>query len=243
MQKSWRKFATALRGATALVAVTSIATAPLAPALAQSAGGLGNPTTPIKHVILIIGENRSFDHVFATYTPTAGQTIDNLLSKGIVTAAGTPGPNYNLAAQNSATITNQYQISPAKKTAYAVLPPAMTDGAPSTASNKNPPPFATVGAVKAIESVINDGLPADDYKLLTTGATGLPNDAVDTRTPNATTLPNGPFQLSSATLPYDSYTSSPVHRFYQMWQETDCSVKHATKANPSGCLSDLFPFT
>ena len=26
-------------------------------------------TTPIKHVIVIIGENRSFDHVFATYVP------------------------------------------------------------------------------------------------------------------------------------------------------------------------------
>ena len=27
--------------------------------------------TPIKHVIVIIGENRSFDHVFATYVPKA----------------------------------------------------------------------------------------------------------------------------------------------------------------------------
>ncbi len=29
-------------------------------------------TTPIKHVIVIIGENRSFDHVFATYQPKTG---------------------------------------------------------------------------------------------------------------------------------------------------------------------------
>src|SRR5580698_5704833 len=28
--------------------------------------------TPIKHVIVIIGENRSFDHVFATYVPQRG---------------------------------------------------------------------------------------------------------------------------------------------------------------------------
>jgi len=27
-------------------------------------------TTPIQHVIVIIGENRTFDHVFATYQPT-----------------------------------------------------------------------------------------------------------------------------------------------------------------------------
>src|SRR5580700_9138547 len=30
--------------------------------------------TPIQHVIVIIGENRSFDHVYATYEPVAGQT-------------------------------------------------------------------------------------------------------------------------------------------------------------------------
>ena len=39
------------------------------------------------------------------------------------------------------------------------------------------------------------------------------------------------------------YTSSPVHRFYQMWQQTDCARRHATKSNPSGCLNDLFPYT
>ena len=41
-------------------------------------------TSPIKHVIVIIGENRSFDHVFATYVPQKGQSVDNLLSKGII---------------------------------------------------------------------------------------------------------------------------------------------------------------
>ena len=25
--------------------------------------------SPIKHVIIIVGENRSFDHLYATYTP------------------------------------------------------------------------------------------------------------------------------------------------------------------------------
>src|ERR1700689_4953429 len=59
-------------------------------------------TTPIKTVIVIIGENRSFDHVFATYAPKKGETVSNLLSKGIITEDGTPGPNYSLAAQYSA---------------------------------------------------------------------------------------------------------------------------------------------
>ena len=49
----------------------------------------------------------------------------------------------------------------------------MTDGAPSAASDENPPPFATLAAATAVENQINDGLPAHDYKLLTTGATGL----------------------------------------------------------------------
>ena len=59
-------------------------------------------TTPIKHVIVIIGENRTFDHVFATYQPVKGQTVKNLLSEGIVNADGTPGPNFSLASQSSA---------------------------------------------------------------------------------------------------------------------------------------------
>ena len=61
-----------------------------------------NTATPIKHVIVIIGENRSFDHVFATYVPVKGQTVNNLLSEGIVKADGTPGPNFPLAEQKSA---------------------------------------------------------------------------------------------------------------------------------------------
>jgi hypothetical protein len=38
-----------------------------------------SPTaTPIKHVIIIIGENRTFDHVFATYQPVNKDTVLNL---------------------------------------------------------------------------------------------------------------------------------------------------------------------
>ena len=144
MKRYWRDLTTALHGVTAVMVTASLVTAPFAPAMAQSAGGLGKPTTPIKHIIIIIGENRTFDHVFATYTPKAGQTIHNLLSEGIVNADGTPGPNYKLAAQNSATVQGTYAISPTTKAPYAALPPAMTDGAPSAASDTNPPPFKTL---------------------------------------------------------------------------------------------------
>ncbi len=55
--------------------------------------------SPIKHVIILIGENRGTDHTFGVYRPQGkGQTISNLLSKGIVNEDGTPGPNFALGA-------------------------------------------------------------------------------------------------------------------------------------------------
>jgi phospholipase C len=73
--------------------------------------------TPIQHVIVIIGENRTFDHVFATYKPKHGQRVDNLLSKGIVKEDGTPGPNFSSASQISAVDTSEdgFQLSPGGK--------------------------------------------------------------------------------------------------------------------------------
>ena len=238
----------ALSSAMAAITFTSMTLAPVWQAVAQTSSGAdtqasaGKPRTPIEHVILIIGENRTFDHVFATYQPKAGQTVNNLLSEGIVNADGTPGPNYAKAAQKQASDTKTYQISPGGQTPYAVLPPAMTDGAPSAANDANPPPFATLAAATNAANQIQDGLPVSDYKLLTTGATGLPSDSVDTRVPNATKLPNGPWQITGSTLPYDSYTASPVHRFYQMWQQANCATTNMTDANPSGCTNSLFPW-
>src|SRR5262252_4194766 len=67
--------------------------------------------TPIKHVIVLIGENRSFDNVFGTYLPHGGQDVSNLLSKGIVTANGQPGPHSDLARQYQViTIPSSYFI-------------------------------------------------------------------------------------------------------------------------------------
>src|SRR6516225_6286134 len=65
------------------------------------AAGAQGPTTatPIKHVIVLIGENRTFDHVFATYVPKSEDSVANLLSKGIIRADGTPGPHFRKAAQ------------------------------------------------------------------------------------------------------------------------------------------------
>ena len=104
----------------------------------------GKTTTPIKHVIVVIAENRSFDNVFGTYRPQPGQTVFNLLSEGIVNEDGTPGPNFAKAAQFRAQVISHYEIAPEDKEPYATLPPAMTDGAPSAPSDRRGPPFATL---------------------------------------------------------------------------------------------------
>jgi phospholipase C len=217
--------------ATSLVALVANLGAPL-PAAAQD-HDKHSTATPIKHVIIIIGENRTFDHIFATYQPRHGERVSNLLSKGIVNPDGTPGPNFFLASQSSATDSSAdgYQLNPSGNVTYSVLPPVLAGGY-STA------PFPDVATAKHFEN----GLPNDYYVYLTTGGTGLAHGAVDTRVPNATSLPSGPFQLTSKTLPYDSYAASPVHRFYQMWQQFDCNAANATTRNPSGCQADLFPW-
>lgn len=192
-------------------------------------------TTPIQHVIVIVGENRTFDHLFATYKPKAGQTAANLLSKGIINEDGSPGPNFQQGAQQFAIDQNVYQLSPVKRKPYDKLPPVNTGFTPTAASDENAPPFATLEAAKAAEP----GLLPSTYPLLTTGASGLPFGVVDSRLQNVVNLANGPFWFN---IGYDRYANSPVHRFYQMWQQVDCNVGFATQDDPSGCKKDLFPW-
>jgi len=215
-------------------------------AVAQVAPNDPNTVSPIKHVIVIIGENRTFDHVFGTYQPKPDQWILNLLSEGIVKADGTPGANFSKSALYGQPVQwlgsqpGNYTTAPTKVKAYATLPAPGAAGSPTKSSDTDPPPFATLEAAANYE----DGLYPGDLALITTGASGLSGTHVpDTRITNDAALPNGPFQISGPNLPYDSYTGSPVHRFYQMWQQADCSLANATTLNPTGCLSDFFPFT
>ncbi|HWS46227.1 MAG TPA: alkaline phosphatase family protein, partial [Acidimicrobiia bacterium] len=101
---------------------------------------------------------------------------------------------------------------------------------------------------------LSGALEIGDLHLLTTGATELHNCTpdptlppsacaeADTRVANFTALPNTVFQITGPGLPYDSYTGDMVHRFYHMWQQSDCDVSTATPSNPSGCLNDLLPY-
>jgi phospholipase C len=184
---------------------------------------------------VIIGENRSFDHVYATYQPANGQAVSNLLSKGIIDASGGRGPNWSLAAQYGALDQTTYEISPTPKRQYANIPPPGTQSAPTYASDSSPAPFETLKVAKLAEP----DLFGTYYNYLISGATGLPYDVVDTRLSNVNNLGPGPFQITPS-ISYDDYTGSPVHRFYQMWQQTDCDKRHVSGSNPSGCLSDLF---
>src|SRR5215467_4358158 len=94
-------------------------------------------TSPIKHVIVIIGENRTFDNLYATYVPKQGQHVANLLSLGIIDKDGAPGPKSALAAQSRVSTINPVAyfidtnklISPGKVT-YSLLPTPEAGGAP-----------------------------------------------------------------------------------------------------------------
>jgi phospholipase C len=198
--------------------------------------------TPITHVIVVIGENRSFDHLFGTYTPRPGQSVENLLSKGIVLPGGLPGPNFAAAKQFTTGPQSSYFISApgVQKTAYTFLPAPTLNGAPASPSTTSPP---FTGLSQTELAAIEPSLEQSSLFLLTTGATGAgTTTGPDPRVANGSTLLDGPFQLTGPHLPYDAYTGDTTHRFYQMWQQSDCNIANATRANPSGCLNDLYPY-
>ncbi len=203
--------------------------------------------SPIKHVIILIGENRGLDHTFGVYRPKGhGEKIANLLSRGIVKLDGSPGENFALAQQFAVAPQAQWYFGAPKaaKTPYGngnsstPMPQPNTNGAPSAQSTTGAP-FISVAVAKSTgETDIN----SNDFDILTTGATGLPAGVLDTRVPNAGMLPNGPFLLQGPRLTDDDYTGDMTHRFFQAAQQQDCSRANATEDNPTGCLNDLFPF-
>jgi phospholipase C len=209
-------------------------------------------TTPIKHVMVIIGENRSFDHVFATYAPAGGDTVDNLLSKGIIALDAAkhavPGPHFELAQQLAARdqgSTDSFLLNPPKEEFPRNVLPAPLVGGPKVSYIPNEcasgTPLTDCKASLALAMQSESGLPTSDYVDLLTGGTGQAGQQPDARITGVTALPAGPFQLTNGSaFTYDAYSASPVHRFYQMWQQLNCSVEHATASNPSGCNGQLF---
>jgi phospholipase C len=194
--------------------------------------------TPIKHVIIIVGENRSFDHLFATYVPKdKRERVLNLLSEGIINADGTPGPNFAKA--------NQYKIvsapnggkffssaDMANKELYSTLP------APDVGGVGPVSPYAAILSIPGGDP----GLSPQDQFLFGTGGTGLSFTlGPDTRITNVNSLPPGPFQMTGPTMPFDAFTGDTIHQYFQMVQQVDCAIdaEHVSKDNPTGCLHDL----
>jgi len=214
-------------------------------------GGGSHARTPIKHVIVIIGENRSFDHVFATYVPSRpGESVMNLLSQGIVkldhSNNAVPGPNFEKAHQLSAKDNgpnDAFLLSPPKQPFPGDQLPAPLVGGPKVSFIPNQcgsAPIATCEASLDLAQHSESCLPSDYYQFLLTGGTGQTSQTPDQRIGNVNALPAGPFQLTGDTMPYDTYAASPVHRFYQMWQQLNCSTSSASRDNPSGCNGNLF---
>jgi phospholipase C len=225
-----------------------------------SAWSRGQTTvSPIKHLIVVVGENRSFDNVFATYTPSdPSQKVWNLLSRGIVLSTGAPRPNFALAAQWQASSTTTFELSPSLTSPFGTLPQ------PSTTLDGLPVGMCILTSVLYPKDPLGSdiGLDRASQGLLTVSGTGqplyLPDRGLfpvpDCRYPS--NLPNGPYSIVDASklencgkpvfvdaitpTTYVNYTGDPVHRFYQMWQQSNCSAAKITTDNPSGCTSDLY---
>jgi phospholipase C len=135
----------------AILAVMNFAIGIPSAHLAMATSGEHTARTPIQHGIVIIGENRTFDHIFATYVPKHG-SVSNLLSKKIINADGSPGPNFSTAYQNSAcdvgaggvcpntgkVVAGQsYEIRPGNKVVYDVLPAPLVGGPTNACTNNS----------------------------------------------------------------------------------------------------------
>jgi phospholipase C len=121
MTTATRQFRALALATTAFFTATSVA-----PAFAGT-----TTTTPIEHVIIIVGENHTFDNLYGTYKPKAGQSIDNLLSKGIVNQDGTPGAHFKKAEQRIGRDEIRYNPETVSTGAYPTLPQPYTTWASS----------------------------------------------------------------------------------------------------------------
>jgi phospholipase C len=88
------------------------------PARAQAS----RPTTPLEHLVIVVGENLSFDNLFGTYEPRSGAAIHNLLSEAIVNRDGSAGSDFAKAAQRRAEVHDLYQVTPPIVGTYSMLP-------------------------------------------------------------------------------------------------------------------------
>jgi phospholipase C len=168
----------------------------LGPSFALAGAHHRSTTTPIEHLIVIVGENQSFDSVFATYISPSGAPVRNLLSEEIIDAQGAPGPRFASAAQNRASAQTRYTLDPARSGPYPTLPRPRLIGV----TDQN---FKAVG--NGVDPRVPDNLPAGPFQV----TRYVPY-------PTSTSIPT----LESSTAALSAATGDPVHRFFQMWQQT-----------------------
>ncbi len=198
--------------------------------------------TPIKHIIYIVGENRSFDNVFGTYQPKhAKEKIWNLLSQGIVNEDGTPGQEFRqgpaISGDNERRPVCPQPAQQERLTRSCLCrrfhPRSLQASVWSSASSMQTAsrPRRFLKAIRPCRSRIRSRwqqvVPVRFQR-----TARIPVSLASHR------LPAGPFQQTGPTLPYDAYEGDTIHQLFQMWQQNDCSMKNATAENPTGCLHD-----
>jgi phospholipase C len=192
-------------------------------ACAEDAAKHVQTASPIKHVIVIIGENSSFDHAFGTYVPRRREdSVWNLLSRGIVKADGSPGINFTHAQQFSVAAQPLYYIHPpaGSKTAFGAsnsatnpLPAPDLNGVPRKQSDTTGSPFVSTEVAAQAEpelTLTNDfAQQQHNLQIMTTGFAVDPTFKTEAtslvRNPDvrifgvdsAAGLPNGPFQQTA----------------------------------------------
>jgi len=170
----------------------------LAAAAALGAGAAfgAQTATPIEHLIVIVGENHSFDTLFATYAPRSGASVRNLRSQGIVNADGTPGPRFAQAVQQRALPTTHFTLNPPRAGAFVNLPqPRLTGVLDPLLQNLKP-----VTDRRFPQQLAPGPFPITRY---------VPYAAV-----------RNPPTLAGTMAALANSTGDPVHRFFQMWQQT-----------------------
>lgn len=158
----------------------------------SSSGRRPATATPIKHLIVVMGENHSFDNVFGTYRPRRGEHVLNLLSQGIVTRSGRPGPRASLAVQKRAVDRTTYSIDPRERGRYGTLPRPNTTYVPGACDAGQ--------AQNAPDRRFPSDLPNAPYQI--------------TRF-----VPYLDHHGGNHGCEIGAYVGDPVHRFYQMWQQ------------------------
>jgi phospholipase C len=238
LQQITRNWRTKIGAGASATVLSAFSLAASVPADADTAVHEIRTVTPIKHVIIIVGENRSFDHLFATYVPKSKEDrVRNLLSEKIINADGTPGRDFAKAHQfqiTSAPNGGKYFSSAdlKNKSLYTTLP------APDVGGTGAASPYTGILSLPGGDP----GLAPQDQFLFGTGGTGLAFTlGPDTRITNVNKLQPGPFQMTGPTMPFDAFTGDTIHQYFQMVQQMDCAIdkEHVSKENPTGCLHDL----